>query len=174
MPSHWAHPFDWGVFEHSRSPCHNLCIAHGLTLVTSNLNGWEAFPMPRALTHTKITWALSPTPAQVSGVTRRSPLYPWCFGHSSSRGARQTCHVRLHLIPIWSKRKPPFIWRWSPWIYCMFARPGSRENHKEQQPSDIEFKYDNEYKNSHNDAKISLTHYEQMNRKIMHHSPRPL
>ena len=45
--------------------------------------------MPGALTHTRITWALSPMAPQVPGVTPESPLCPWCFGHSSWRGARQ-------------------------------------------------------------------------------------
>jgi hypothetical protein len=30
-------------------------IAHGFTLMTLSLRGWEAFPTPGALTHTKIT-----------------------------------------------------------------------------------------------------------------------
>ena len=50
-----------------------LRIVDGLTLPTLSLSGWEAFTMPRALTHTIITWALSPTVAQVMGVTPRSP-----------------------------------------------------------------------------------------------------
>ena len=52
---------------------HELRIAHGLTLVTSSLRGWEVFLTPRALMHTRITWALSPTVPQVSGVTPGPP-----------------------------------------------------------------------------------------------------
>ena len=70
------------------SPRHELRIAYGLTLVHPSLRGWEAFPTPGALAHTRITWALSPTAPQVPGVTPGSPLCPWCFGHSSWRGAR--------------------------------------------------------------------------------------
>src|ERR1700737_401819 len=73
------------------SPRHELRIAYGLTLMPPSLCGWEAFPTPGALTHTRITWALSPTAPQVPGVTPGSPLCPWCFGHSSWRGARQKC-----------------------------------------------------------------------------------
>ena len=45
---------------------------------------------PGALIHTRITWALSPMAPQVPGVTPGSPLCPWCCGHSSRRGARQS------------------------------------------------------------------------------------
>ena len=68
---------------------HKLHTAHGPTLVPPSLCGWEAFPMPQALTHTRITWVLSPTAPQVPGVTLGSLLCPWCFGHSSWRGGRQ-------------------------------------------------------------------------------------
>jgi hypothetical protein len=74
------------ILKHAR---HKLCRAYGFTLVTPNLFGWEAFPTPRALTHTRITWVLSPTAAQVSGDTLGCPLCMWCFGRSSWRGARQ-------------------------------------------------------------------------------------
>src|ERR1700737_944382 len=77
------------------SPRHELRKAHGLTLMPPSLRGWEAFPTPGALTHTRITWALSPTAPQVRGVTPGSPLCPWCFGHSSWRGARQGVPPRL-------------------------------------------------------------------------------
>jgi hypothetical protein len=60
---------------------HELRIAHGLILMTPSLHGWEAFPTLGALTHTRITWALSPPAPQVPGVTPGSPLCPWCFGH---------------------------------------------------------------------------------------------
>ena len=66
------------ILESSR---HELRIAHGLTLMTPSLRGWEAFPTPGALTHTSITWAFSPPAPQVPGVTLGSPLCPWCFGH---------------------------------------------------------------------------------------------
>ena len=68
---------------------HKLRIADGLTLVHPGLCGWEVFPMPRALTHTRIIWALSPTVPQVPGVTLGCPLCPWCFEHSSWRGTWQ-------------------------------------------------------------------------------------
>ena len=45
---------------------------------------------PGALTHTRITWALSPMVPQVLGVTMKSPLCPWYCRHSSRRGARHT------------------------------------------------------------------------------------
>jgi hypothetical protein len=73
------------ILESSR---HELRIAHGLTLMTPSLRGWEAFPTPGALTHTRITWASSPPAPQVPGVTPGSPLCPWCFGHPFWRGAR--------------------------------------------------------------------------------------
>ena len=53
--------------------CHKLRIADGLTLVPPNLRGWEAFPTPGALTHTRITWALSPMAPQVLGVILGPP-----------------------------------------------------------------------------------------------------
>ena len=77
------------------SACHKLCIAHGLTLVTPSLCGWEAFPMPKARTHTRITWALSTTAPQVMGVTLGCPR---CFGHSSWRGAQQGFHCTTIVI----------------------------------------------------------------------------
>jgi hypothetical protein len=57
--------------------------------MTPSLRGWEAFPTPGALTHTRITWAFSPPAPQVPGVTPGSPLCPWCFRHPLWRGARQ-------------------------------------------------------------------------------------
>ena len=45
--------------------------------------------MSGALTHTRITWALSPMMPQVPGVTHGSRLCPWCCKISSSRGAQQ-------------------------------------------------------------------------------------
>ena len=42
---------------------HKLYIAHGLTLVTPSLRGWEAFLTSTALTNTRITWA----------------SYHWCY-----------------------------------------------------------------------------------------------
>ena len=41
--------------------------------MTPSLRGWEAFPTPGALTHTRITWALSPPVPQVPCVTPGSP-----------------------------------------------------------------------------------------------------
>ena len=60
---------------------YKLRKAPGLTLMPPNLCGWEAFPMARALIHTKTTWALSSTAPQVPGVSSGSPLFPWCFRH---------------------------------------------------------------------------------------------
>ena len=56
-----------------KSACHKLRIMHGLTLMTCNFCGWEAFSTPGALTHTRITWALSLTAPQVPCVTQVSP-----------------------------------------------------------------------------------------------------
>jgi hypothetical protein len=50
-----------------------LFIAHGLTFISPNLRGWEAFSTPRALTHTRMTWTFSPMAPQVVGVTIWSP-----------------------------------------------------------------------------------------------------
>ena len=72
------------ILEFSR---HELGIAHGLTLMTLSLRGWEAFPMHGALTHTRIVWALSPMAPLVSGVTPGSLLCPWCFRYHIWRGA---------------------------------------------------------------------------------------
>ena len=40
------------ILEYAR---HELRIAHGLTLMTPSPRGWEVFPTPGALTHTRIT-----------------------------------------------------------------------------------------------------------------------
>ena len=79
-----------------KSSRHELRIAYGFTLITPSFRGWEAFPTPRALTHTRITWDLSPTAPQIPGVIPGSPLCLWCFGHSRWRGAR---HDRPQDIP---------------------------------------------------------------------------
>ena len=63
-----------------------LLNAHGLTLMTRSLCGWEAVSTPGALSRIRITWALSPILPQVPGVTLGSLLCPWCFGHSSWKG----------------------------------------------------------------------------------------
>ena len=39
---------------------HKPFVVNNLTLVTPSYHGREAFSTPGALTHTKITWALSP------------------------------------------------------------------------------------------------------------------
>jgi hypothetical protein len=67
--------------------CHKLRIAHSFTLVTPSLREWEAFRTLGALTYTRITWAPSPMVPQASGVTLVSPLYSWCYGLSSWKGA---------------------------------------------------------------------------------------
>ena len=64
------------ILESSR---HELCKAHGLTLMTHSLCGWEAFPTPRALTHTRITWALSPIGVTSPGCHSGVPLVPMVF-----------------------------------------------------------------------------------------------
>ena len=69
---------------------HELHIAHVLTFMNPSLCGWEAFPTPGALTHTRITWALSPTAPQVPHVILGSSLCPWCFWHSMWRGAQHS------------------------------------------------------------------------------------
>ena len=76
---------------------HKLLVYHGLTLVTPSLCGWEPFSTPGTLTHTRITWALSPMASQVMTITLGSPLGPWCCGHSSWRGAR---HIVSQLYEI--------------------------------------------------------------------------
>ena len=70
-----------------KSECHEPSNALGLILVIPGSCGWEAFPGPGALIHTRISWALSPMAPQVPGVTLGSPLCLWCCGHSSRRGA---------------------------------------------------------------------------------------
>ena len=66
----------------------------------------EAFPMPGALAHTRITWALSPTTPQVSSITLGSLLCLWCFRYSSWKAMRQftyfKCVLSLALIPSWN------------------------------------------------------------------------
>ena len=74
-----AHTSNWGVIEHSRILTHELSIAYGHTLVTPSLRGWEAFPTPKALTHTRITRALSPIGATSPGCYFGVPLVPMVF-----------------------------------------------------------------------------------------------
>jgi hypothetical protein len=74
------------ILESSR---HELRIVHGLSPITPSPRGWEAFPTPGTLTHTRITWVFSPSAPQVPGVTPGSPLCLWCFGHPFWRGGRQ-------------------------------------------------------------------------------------
>jgi hypothetical protein len=104
------------ILESSR---HELRIAHGLSLMTPSLRGWEAFPTPGALTHTRITWAFSPPAPQVPGVTPGSPLCPWCFGHPFGE-VRDRAPSRARLID-WSElHKPsPKTTPWSPsaWLH---------------------------------------------------------
>lgn len=59
----------------------------------------------RGPTHTRITEALSPMAPQVPMVNLGSPLCPWCFMHSSWRGAR---HYPWHY-----PKDPNFAW-----IFC--------------------------------------------------------
>jgi hypothetical protein len=60
------------ILESSR---HELRIAHGLTRMTPSPCGWEAFPTLGAPTHTRITWAFSPSAPQVPLEKRTSPKY---------------------------------------------------------------------------------------------------
>ena len=75
-------------FSIIESSHHELRIAHGQTIMTPCIRGWEVLPTPGALTHTWITWALSPKAPQILGVTAGSPLCPWCSGHSLWKGAQ--------------------------------------------------------------------------------------
>ena len=88
LPYFLAHISDRDVLEHYESALHKLRITNGLILVTPSFHGWETFPTLEALTYIRITWALSLMAPQVSGVTPGSLLCPWCFGHSSWKGAR--------------------------------------------------------------------------------------
>ena len=54
------------------SSCHELRIAHGVTFMTFSPCGYEAFPMPGALIHTRITWTLWAMAPQ-SRVSLRGP-----------------------------------------------------------------------------------------------------
>ena len=87
LPNLLAHTSNRGVLSTLKCGRYKLLKAHGLTLVTPNLRGWEAFSMLWAFIYTSIIWALSPMASQVLSVTPGSPLYPWCCGHSSWRGA---------------------------------------------------------------------------------------
>jgi hypothetical protein len=81
------------------SSCHELRMTHCLTFMTPSPRGWEAFPTPGALTHTRIIWAFSPSVPQFPGVTPGSPLCPWCFRHSLWRGAWQVdCNPLANVI----------------------------------------------------------------------------
>jgi hypothetical protein len=62
--------------------------------------GWEAFPTPGALTHTRIIGIFSPSAPQVPGVTPGSPLCPWCCGYPLWRGARRKDHFPLPFITL--------------------------------------------------------------------------
>ena len=66
---------------------HKLFNAHGLTLMTSSLCGWEVFPMPGAFTHTKTTWPLLSMVPQFLGVIPGFLLYP-CCGKFAWKGAQ--------------------------------------------------------------------------------------
>ena len=56
--------------------------------MTPRLCGWEAFPTPEALTHTRITWALSPPAPQVPG-----ELYDQLVASGDSVSARQVIPI---------------------------------------------------------------------------------
>jgi hypothetical protein len=74
---------------------HKLYNVGGLTLVTCSIHGWETFSTPRALTHIRIIWPLSPMAPQVPHVTVMSPLCPWCCIHSSWGGEQQCYPLEL-------------------------------------------------------------------------------
>ena len=106
------------------SSLHELHKTYGCTLVHPSLRGWEAFATLGALTHTRITWALSPTASQVPGVTLGSPLCSWCFGHSWRKGARQSrwiyppnwmWRIKMRAATLWSQTRS-LTWRrkWRP------------------------------------------------------------
>jgi hypothetical protein len=61
----------------------------------NDIYGWKVLPTPGALIHIRITWALSPTAPQVTGVTLGSSLYPWCFGLSLWRGVRHSPPINI-------------------------------------------------------------------------------
>ena len=64
------------ILESSR---HELRITHGLIFMTPSLRGWETFPTPGALTHTRITWAFSPSGATSLGCHSGVPLVHMMF-----------------------------------------------------------------------------------------------
>ena len=78
-------------------------MAYGLTLVNPSLHGWETFPLPGALTYTRITWVLLPTAPQVLGVTPGSPFMPmvvWAL-------LMERCVIFLHVSHICQKSLKP-------------------------------------------------------------------
>ena len=78
-----------GSFEHSRIQAPYKATQCLWPYPCDSLSPWVGgVPNAQALTHIRITWALSPMAPQVPGVTLGSPLCPWCCGHSSWRGAR--------------------------------------------------------------------------------------
>ena len=79
-----------GILE---SRCYEPSNALGLILVTSVSMGGRCSQRPGALTHTRISSALSPMVPQVLGVNLGSLLCLWCCGHSLRRGARQCIKV---------------------------------------------------------------------------------
>jgi hypothetical protein len=64
------------ILESSR---HELGIAHGLTLMTLSLRGWEVLPTLGALTRTRITWAFFTIGATSHGCHSGIPLVPMVF-----------------------------------------------------------------------------------------------
>jgi hypothetical protein len=96
-----THISKWGVLEHSRilTPwATHSSWPYPHDAYSTSPRGWEAFPTPRALIHTRITWAFSPSAPQVVGVTPGSPLCPWCFRHPLWRGARHMCLTWNHKL----------------------------------------------------------------------------
>ena len=93
---------------------HKLLIAHGLTLLTLNLRGWEVFPTPGALTHTRITWA----PHKRCHKSRVSLRGPPCTHGVSGTPHGEVCNIDgLRLYKVMTATTWPYdngnkAWTW--------------------------------------------------------------
>ena len=121
--------------------CHKLFNAHGFTLVTPNICGWEAFSTPRALTLTKITWALSPRVQQVPSIIPGSPLCLWCCQHPHGEAHNTNGHqrIRLHnhqyngfliLCTIFSLNQPTILYICNLEIFSTLHALSSQPSHR--------------------------------------------
>ena len=84
-----AHTSSWCVLSIIEFRHHKLLIAHGLTRVTSSLRRRRSQRLGPSTT----LGSLGPSHQQCHKFQvsfRGSPLCPWCFGHSSQRGTRQS------------------------------------------------------------------------------------